>query len=271
MIDNLVVVSDLHAGCQFGLCPPNGVHLDGGGRYTPNTIQERVYGYWRHFWDKWVPHITEGQPYAVCVNGDSLDGIHHNSVHQISHNLAMQREYARSLLCELAERCRDMGTPFWVVRGTEAHVGQSGQDEEELARDLGARENEFGQHARHELWVYVGPWLGHVMHHVGTTGSQHYETTGVHKELTESFTEAARWGEQPPDFIVRSHRHRMIRTELPTRNGNAFSVVTPGWQAKTPFTYRVAGGRITQPQFGGICIRNGEEGPYLRQDRKSVV
>ena len=28
---NIIVVSDMHAGCRMGLCPPHGAKLDGGG------------------------------------------------------------------------------------------------------------------------------------------------------------------------------------------------------------------------------------------------
>ncbi len=92
------------------------------------------------------------------------------------------------------------------------------------------------------------------MHHVGTTGSAAYESTAVHKELTESYIEAARWRNKPPDIIVRSHRHRYFETMFATASGRGRSVVTPGWQAKTPFAYKIPGGRISQPQFGGVAI-----------------
>src|SRR5260370_29961508 len=38
-----------------------------------------------------------------------------------------------------------------------------------------------GQHARWELWKQVGKGLVHFSHHIGTTGTNHYESTAVHK------------------------------------------------------------------------------------------
>jgi len=125
----------------------------------------------------------------------------------------------------------------------------------------------LGQHARYELWKWVGgrAILVNVMHHIGTTGSSAYESTAVFKEMVEAFVESARWGNRAPDVVVRAHRHRFMRTEVASSRGRAVSVVVPGWQGKTPFLHRTAGARQSQPQFGGILVRLSDEGePYVR-------
>lgn len=261
-----IVISDLHCGCQLGLCPPT-VDLDEGGEYSHSELQKKVWGYWNDFWNRWVPLVCvdgkTGKPekFGVIVNGDTLDGVHHSSTHQITHNLADQAKIAREVLEPIVKLCKGR---FYMIRGTEAHVGASGQEEERLALELGAIPNEFGQYARYDLWKKIGNGLVHVLHHIGTTGSSAYEATAVHKELTEEFTEAARWGERPPNIIVRSHRHRMLHTHVATDEGEAVAVVTPGWQAKTPFTWRLAGARLAPPQFGGIVITQGHKELYIR-------
>ena len=267
-INNWAVVSDIHAGCQLGLCPPEGVRLDEGGQYRPSVVQQKIYSYWREFWDEWVPRVTKGEPYGIIVNGDSLDGVHHGATHQISQNLQDQENIAYALLAPEVERAEGR---LFVVRGTEAHVGKSGVQEESLACRLGAIPNELGQRARYELWKRVGDGLVHVLHHIGTTGAQAYEATAVHKELVEAFTESGRWNERPPDVIVRSHRHRLIRTEVPTHRRVAIAVVTPGWQAKTPFAWKVAGARQSVPQFGGIMIRCGDEDLFVRSFVRDIA
>lgn len=252
---NLVVISDLHCGCQTGLCPSGGVLLDEGGRYHPSEIQKKVWAMWQEFWSEWIPKVTHGEPFDVVVNGDTIDGSHHGSTHQISHNLEDQARIALEVLEPVVAKAQR----FFMVRGTEAHVGKSGVEEERLAKRLGALPNAAGQYARHELWIRVGKALVHAMHHIGTTGSAAYESTAVHKELTESLTEAARQGLEPPTVIVRSHRHRSFKTSFSSAHGEMISVVTAGWQCKTPFAYKIPGGRISLPQFGGILIRAGED------------
>ncbi|MBE3038426.1 MAG: hypothetical protein IMZ62_06410 [Chloroflexi bacterium] len=266
-INNLIVVSDLHSGCQLGLCPP-GVRLDEGGLYHRNRIQRLIWQRWEEFWEEWVPRVTHGQPYAVNLNGDATDGVHHKGTHQISHNLADQSAIAETILRPIVEKCEGR---FYMIRGTEAHTGPSGAEEERLAKTLGAIPNEDGQYSRYELWVRVGHGLAHIMHHIGTTGTSHYESTAIMKELTESYVEAARWGRERPDVVVRSHRHRHMEIRIPTSLGYGISFCTAGWQGKTPFAYKIPGGRVTTPQVGGSLIRQGDEDLFTRHATWDIV
>lgn len=259
-INSLVCISDTHGGCKFGLCPPR-VRLDGGTYHVASDLQLKVWDKWLHFWNKWVPSVCHGEPFAVLLNGDTIDGRHHKSTSQVSQNLADQCRIAKMFLDPVMKMCNGQ---LYMVRGTEAHVGQSGEDEERLAESLGAIPDDNGFHSRFELWVRVGRGLVHAMHHIGTTGSSHYESTAVTKELTESYTEAGRWGNEPPDVVVRSHRHRNLEVRIPTDLGYGISFCTAGWQLKTPFTYKIPGGRVTQPQIGGSIIRQGDEDLYTR-------
>jgi hypothetical protein len=256
----VVVVSDLHCGCRIGLCPPDGVPLDDGGHYWPGRIQEKMWEMWHEFWTEWVPLVTKGEPFDLVVNGDALDGVHHGAVTQVSQNMEDQLRIAEECLRPVVERA----VRYFHVRGTEAHVGKSAQYEEALAKRLGAVPNEDGQHARWELWLRVGGHLVHLLHHIGTSGSAAYEATAVHKEMAESFVEAGRFGKEPPQVVVRSHRHRYLKDEIYGEKGYYISVVTPGWQAKTPFTWKIAGARLSQPQFGGLLVRKGDDELYTR-------
>lgn len=255
---NLVVISDTHCGCQLGLCPPGKITLDEGGSYEPSEGQLKLWNCWREFWDDWVPAITQGEPYSLVHNAELIDGVHHNSTTQISHNLADQSRIAKLVMRPIVENplCRQ----YYQIRGTEAHSGKSALWDEMIAEDLGAVPEIIGDHkryARYELWKMVGKGLVHIMHHIGTTGSSSYESTAVYKELVESFVEAARWSERPPDICIRSHRHRAIAISVPAdlATNEAWSVVTPGWQNRTPFAFRIPGARLSPPQFGGVVIR----------------
>ena len=247
----------------MALCPPSGARLDSGSLYVPKGPQASLWPVWEEFW-RWVEQVTEGQPYDLVVNGDALDGVHHGATTQISHNLADQERLACDILRErVAKAAR-----FFHIRGTEAHVGKSAESEERVAHELGAIPNEEGQHARYDLWLRLGGPKGplvHFLHHIGTTGSSAYEATAVHKELVESFVEAGRWGDEPPRCIVRSHRHRALRVHIPVADGEALAVVTPAWQMKTAFAWKIPGARLSQPQIGGTIIKFGEEaGLYAR-------
>lgn len=252
-----VYISDLHVGCQLAICPPDGVVLgEGSGKYQPTGFQMKIWEMWRHFWDVDVPILTRGRPYSVVLNGECIDGVHHNSTHQWSHNLADQSKASLKILRPVFDLC---GGRMAITRGTEAHSGQSGQWDEWISRELGVKPDKNGNYARYELWHMVGEALVHVTHHVGTTSSSAYESTAVYKELVEAYVDAGRWDDRPPDAVVRSHRHRHMEIAVATGRGKAIAVVTPGWQGKTPFAFRVAGARQSQPQFGGVVLNYHED------------
>jgi hypothetical protein len=266
-ISNLVVISDTHCGCRLGLCPPGPVMLDEGVKYFPSDVQSRVWAWWEEFWGEWIPDVTRGEPYAVVVNGDATDGRHHGSVTQISHNLDDQAKIARLIMAPVVEKCE--GRLYWI-RGTEAHSGPSGEMEESLARDLKAIPNEIGQHARYEMWIRIGgKALVHVTHAIGATGSMAYESTAPMKELTETYVEAGRWHDEPPDVVVRSHRHRNIEVRIQTYKGFCTACTTGGWQLKTPFVYR-GPARMSVPQIGGSLVRHGDEDTYTRHFIRTI-
>jgi len=235
--------------------------MDEGGWFRPSSLQSTLAVWWNTFWREWVPEVCRREPFAVCVNGDTVDGHHHNAVTQWTHNLQTQRAAAREILAPIVELCEGR---FYMIRGTEAHVGPSGQEEEELARSLGAIPDEVGRFARYELWVRVGHGMVHLTHHIGTTGSMHYESTAPMRELAEAYVEAGRWGDETPDVVVRSHRHRNVEVRVQTHKGFATCCTTPGWQLKTPFAYRIAGARQAMPQIGGTLVRCGDEDIYTR-------
>lgn len=250
----VVVVSDTHFGSQLALAPPKGFTLDGGGRYLPSALQLKIWAMWEQFWE-WVDVATEGEPWDLVHNGDVIDGSHHNSTDQITHNLEDQRKFAVEVLGPIVEKCRRGGGRYYHVRGTEAHIGQSGCEEEAIAKALGAVPQDNGNFARMELRKDVDGSIVQFLHHVGTVSSNAYEAAAVGKELAESFAEAGRWGYASPDMICRAHRHRFISIMVPTNRGRGWAVVGPAWQAKGMFAHKVAGARMSQPQFGGYIVK----------------
>jgi hypothetical protein len=274
-IRNLVVISDTHCGCRLALCPPEGAPLDDGGRYLPSAFQKKMWAWWREFWDEWVPEVTKGEPFDLVHNGDAIDGVHHGSTTQISQNIGDQIALAYAVMQPVVDRCTKGGGTYYHIRGTEAHVGQSGKHEEQLAKDLGAKPNAEGQYARWDLWKRVGAQtkkvnapLVHLLHHIGSTSSAAHEASAVNAELSAMYNQAGRWGTEkfpPPDYVVRSHRHRSIAVDMDSVRGRAAAIVTPAWQGRTPFTWKIPGARVTEPQIGGIAIRQGEDEYYYRR------
>lgn len=263
-LNNLVIVSDFHFGDSASMQPPGETVLDGGRIIKPSWLQLRIAGIWSEFADDWIPAVTQGEPFALVLNGDTIEGEHHGSKTPVTTNLSDQRKIAEQFLGHF---CRQAARVY-VIRGTRAHDGECAENVEDLAKTLGAKPDKDGRYSRYELWIDVGGALVHIMHHIGYTSSAHHETSAINAELSREISEAGRWGERPPLFVVRSHRHRFGRISLPAelegkKHAEAVAFCTPGWQAMTPFAYRGAG-RVSPPQFGGAVIRVGDEDVYAR-------
>jgi len=263
-VPNVIIIADTHCGCQLGLCPEK-VRLDNGGAYHISRFQRVILDCWDSFHNEWVPRVTRGEPHVLVLNGDSMDHRHHKSTTQISQNTADQQNIAYEMLAPVV----DKAVAYYHIRGTEAHTGPSGEEEEKLAKRLGAVPDEAGKFSRYELWLRVGDCLIHITHHIGTTGSLAYETTALMKEFAEATSESARWGKKSPNVVARSHRHRHAEIRVPTSNIYGYCFTTPGWQLKTPYVYRGTG-RISTPQLGGSLVRQGDEEFFTRHKTWSM-
>ncbi len=263
-VRNIVVISDTHTGCKLAMCHPDGADLDDGGTYKPSKIQQKIWDQWEEFWGEWVPRETKGEPFAVVHNGDAVDGVHHGSTTQWSHNLNDQVNHAYKILKPVVDLCEGR---YFHIRGTEAHVGKSAMDEERLAKMLGAVPNDEGQHARYDLWKRLGVSgvLCHFLHHIGTTSSAQHEVSALNAEVAALWTDCARFGREPPMIVARSHRHRCSEIRLPVHNGYATVFVTACWQLKTAYAWKIAGARVTTPQIGGSLIRAGRAEEFHTQ------
>jgi len=259
-LNNMIFVSDGHCGDQMGLCPKS-IQLAHGGMYHSSKFQDYVRERWDEFWNKWVPIVTRGEPYAVGINGDFLEGRHHGATHPLSQNKADQANVAYEMLAPIKEKAKG---GLYYISGTSVHVGEAGEDEEKLAERLKAKKDELGNYSRYELFIRVGKALVHATHHIGVTGSMAYETTALTKEFNEFSAESARWKRPIADVLVRSHRHRHSEVKVPTSRGYGIIFVTPAWQLRTPFTFRIPGGRVTTPMVGGSLVRQGDEEFYTR-------
>lgn len=250
---SVVVISDLHIGSHSGLIAPNGIHLDNGAKQAPSKIQRYTWKCWQHFWGEFVPHHTKGaESITVVINGDAIDGNHHQAV-DIVPNVAIQERAAIEILKPIAEKYQT-----FMVRGTEAHGGIAEQSTERIAQALGCPKDDQDNHSVWQLWLSIDGVIIQFAHHIGTTSSAAYETSAPMRELVAGLVEATQWGMPMADLYVRSHRHRYTSVPIPTQGDKDIQlIVTPGWQVRTPHVERID--RMRLPHIGGVVVNIEEE------------
>lgn len=246
---HIIVLSDTHFGSAVAISQ---IHqLDDGGYFHPSKLQAKLYRLWMAYWE-WVYMHVKKDPFIIVHVGDIIDGQHHRSTQTSTGNLTVQGRLAIDMMMPHVSRA----SAYYQIRGTEAHVGMSAQEEEAIACALGAvKEKETGNYSRWMLWMKFGNGLINFAHHLGSTSSSAYESSALMREVVASFTESGQYGYRPPGIVIRGHTHRYLKIEGP---GGWEGIKLPGWQLKTSFVHRID--RMRGPQIGGILISSTADG-----------
>jgi hypothetical protein len=252
----VVVVSDLHVGCELALMPRDGYCSDNASPKYPSHLQESLHDWWDEFW-AWAEKETGGR-FNVVVNGDAIDGVHHGAVSQWTQNL----DHQRGACVELLKPIRERANKLFIIRGTQAHVGQSANDEESIARELKAdRIGGKGPFSHWQLFYWCGDALVHFAHHISTSMSPFAKSSGLQRELALGYLHSGRWKDRAPDVYVRSHRHECSVVGEPSESGMTWCWVTPPWQLTTPYMHKHPRGGA-MPEVGGLILKLGDNGIY---------
>ncbi len=244
---HIVCISDTHWGSSVAISQ---IHLlDDGGTYHPSKLQAKLYRLWITFWEWAYKHV--GKDKFILVHcGDIIEGAHHRSTQSATGNLTVQSRLAIDMMMPHVTRAAQ----YYQVRGTEAHVGQSAQEEEAIAAALGAVKSD-GNFSHWMIWMRFHGKLLNFAHHLGSTTSSAYESSALMRETVASFTESGQFKISAPDYIIRGHTHRYLKIEGP---GGWTSIKLPGWQLKTSFVHRID--RMRSPMIGGVIISETPDG-----------
>lgn len=265
----LAITSDLHCGSTVALCPPE-VPLDDGGAYKANKAQLWMWACWSHYWNRVEEARKEfGGPLYQLFNGDLVDGNHHGTTQITTGNPNGQANILNDCMKIPLSLKPDK---IWIVRGTDAHVGQSACSEERIAEGLRKDKRPIEGNAQtgtashwHAKANFFNRWRLDFAHH-GRVGTRPWTKPNVSMNLAaEIFHDHAkedfRKDRKPtaPHLAIRSHMHQYVDTgdTHPTR-----LLQTPAWQLATSFIHRIAAGKVGE--VGGIIV-------ILREDKAPEV
>jgi hypothetical protein len=248
----LAIVSDLHAGSTVGLHPNSGTTLDDGGVYNPNKPQRWLWERWLDYWSQ----VSESRAdkLAVLVNGDVVDGSHHETTQLVSGNPVVQADIARAVMEPVFALRPDA---VIVTRGTEAHVGKSASHEEAIAKDWQRDGLPIIKHGQaFTWWHFVGDFCKvrvDASHHGSMGGRNWTAPNQANLHAADIFYEHIKAGRRHPDLCIRSHSHR---------SGDSYDahpvryMATPAMQLKTAYGHKKFAGKFAD--IGGIIAQCGE-------------
>lgn len=245
-----VIISDLHINSTVAICPPS-VQLDDGGTYHPSPGQSWL----RYSFERFVETVKAkawGDIYLI-INGDLAEGdAKQRSLQTISRNPATIKTMAAEVLDPLAKLSADL----FVIRGTPAHGGQSGNLEEGIADDLEAVKcPDTGASSWWGLlWEIDGVRMDIAHHPRGGTGARPFNVNSVADRLaSDTVFEYANRGDRPPDLVIRSHLHRYLDSYQHFRTR---AIITPAWTFATEFIHKIAPNSLAD--VGGILVHTSD-------------
>lgn len=246
MKESVITVSDMHINSTMGLCRP-GLYKDDGNELTLNVVQKWLFPTWERFLDEALAY-TEGTHRNLVLVGDIGDcDLKDRSLQLMSKNNADMLNMACETLEPLVNAC---DTSF-MIRGTEAHTGQSNWLEEAIASNFNMEMDDSRK--AYSWWTLRAIFGGvnfDIAHHTSMGGMFHTYANAAMKLAYTTMQEYWDWGDTPPDVVVRAHNHRWADSGT-TFDTRAFCL--PAWQWKTAYLNRL-GKMNVRPHIGSMAF-----------------
>lgn len=249
----VAVISDMQVGSTVALVPPKWQLLDGG-TFHASPAQMIIYRQWLHGAKRVKDALTEGRGrkrLVMVLNGEPIDGDHHDTPQIITKNQTEQIDMAIALMDEwlqIVDYEPKRGDCMYLVRGTSAH--ERGEHIERIGRDIegvvpyrkdSTSLTKDGRYHFQKLRRTVNGKLFHITHHGFSRGSRAWTTeNGIYNALKSAYFTALDYGYEPADFYIKSHKHVLTTAEYHGRKKTLHGVQTPCFQLKTHFGNQAA-------------------------------
>jgi hypothetical protein len=223
--------------------------------HTPTDRQRRIYEVFEQCMD-YAKQSRKDKRLIMVHNGDSVEGVHHNSLQICVHNKASQAEIHTELMDTFLRKTKfdkRRGDRLFYVRGTETHVEDI---ETDIAKDLSAEKTPDGNYVFDHLEMIVNGRKVWYVHHGKKRGAGANEGNAVRNWLRDIYFECDKTGITPPDVVFSGHTHTATYTNFVMRRGGGFhimhGIVCPSWQEKTRFGYKVAS--VDRNEIGAVFV-----------------
>lgn len=217
------------------MCAP-GVRLSNGNEYQLTPIQAKLWDKWEGYWED-IDYLKSllGATVTTIMDGDMIDNNKHPTTERISGNEAVLLRAAYATLTLAAV----VSDSIVMIRGTAAHTGNSGELEEILAKDIGAKPWADGNYSGYQFEGTVGGMPIFAQHHPGGGARQPWGRGGASN--TAAAKTVFRFAENNmaiPKLAFFGHTHA---PEDSGDNHICRAIFLPSWKLTDDFGHRFGG------------------------------
>jgi hypothetical protein len=284
----LALPADEHCGSSLGLIKDKPFQLHDGGTYTPSKAQKLIYKQWIECWKK-IALERKKSRLIVINDGDAVEGIHHETTQIISCRTSEHKKAHADCMDDglnIANFNPINGDKIYYMSGTEEHVGNGSQLEEDVAEDLMGvvpvwektilndkdEEETVGRYTWDHLSIEVNKVLVDVAHHGGAVGRKAWTTSdGLRSTLKSIYFECLELNRPIPRYWVRAHLHNFVHATYEGERGIIEGIMLPSFQLKTGYVYKKFGAQVKPADVGMVYIVVNDDGSsYWRCERMMV-
>lgn len=240
----LIPLSDMHSGGSTALFPGYHILKDGVWKFKnthhrPTAKQTKMY---EHFIRsaEYIREIRRDRRLIVVVNGDAIEGVHHNTVQVVTNNEQEQQLVHVFLMNQFLDKIgfnKNKGDLLYYVAGTEDHTGDS---EDFIATELGAELPPFaeGSSTFDFLPLEVNGKLVWFMHQGPVPGRGINLGDSVRLWLRHRYFELLEEGKRVPDLVAAGHYHIPVYNTFVRNYFTMHGMILPSFQMKTRYANR---------------------------------
>lgn len=235
-----IVLSDMHSGSNYALFVEKEWKGLNNMSHFPRSDQIEI----RQHFDRYANEVLErrkGKQVRMIINGDAIDGDHHQSGDVCTVNPLEQSNIHIQIMSEFQKRIDwQRGDEIYYVKGTQIHTGDW---EDYIGNEMNAVPNgEY--HAFESLDLETNGRLSRFVHHGPSGGDGANEGNAVRNWLKSFYFDAVKDGDRIPDIVYTAHVHNPTYSTYEWRKGMNFNVlhgvITPAWQLKTRYAWKRA-------------------------------
>ncbi len=232
-----VVLSDTHCGSTLGLLPPGFETLEGN-EVKQNAAQRWLWECWTDANERWIPGIVGKDKYALIINGDLIEGIHHGTSQVVSADVTDHVSAAVETMKPLTKNAAQT----FVTVGTECHTKNT---EHAIAKSIGATPDPNSKRgAWDKLYLTVAGVPCLFQHHISTTSRYYLRASRLSIAMGNEQLTAMGNGHTPPKVLGAAHCHLFDKYD----NGKSLTFTTGAWQFGTRHVAKVATAGFQRPE-----------------------